>query len=96
MKKADGKEAVVYQAKSGSIELRSDVSHETVWATQAQISGIFDIERSVVTKHIGNILKSEEINEKSNVQKMHIANSDKPVAFYSLDIMLAVVARLLG
>ncbi|NTW75688.1 MAG: virulence protein RhuM/Fic/DOC family protein [Candidatus Moranbacteria bacterium] len=93
MKKADGKEAVVYQTKSGSIELRSDVSRETVWATQAQIAQIFDIERSVVTKHIGNILKSEEINEKSNVQKMHIANSDKPVAFYSLDIMLAVGYR---
>lgn len=99
MKKSVGKRGteknmtVVYQTKSGSIELRGDFPHETVWATQAQISGIFDIERSVVTKHIGNILKSEEINEKSNVQKMHIANSDKPVAFYSLDIMLAVGYR---
>lgn len=86
-------EVVIYQAKSGAIELRGDFSMETVWATQAQIADIFEIERSVATKHIGNILKSKEVSEKSNVQKMHIANSDKPVATYSLDIILAVGYR---
>lgn len=64
-----------------------------MWATQAQIAEIFDIERSVITKHIGNILKVREIDEKSNVQKMHIANSDKSIAFYSLDVILAVGYR---
>lgn len=84
------KEVIIYQAKSGAIELRGDFSEETLWATQAQVAQVFGIERSVVTKHIGNILKSREISEKSNVQKMHITGSDKPVAFYSLDIILAV------
>ena len=84
---------VVYQAKSGAIELRGDFRKETMWATQAQIADIFNIDRTVATKHIGNILKSNEVNEKSNVQKMHIANSDKSVAFYSLDIILAVGYR---
>ena len=84
---------VIYQAKSGAIELRGDFGKDTVWATQAQIAEIFEIERSVVTKHVGNVLKSKEVSEKSNVQKMHIANSDKPVATYSLDIILAVGYR---
>ena len=83
----------VYQAKNGAIELRADSKMETVWATQAQIAEIFDIERSVITKHINNIIKIGEINEKSNVQKMHIANSDKPVSFYSLDIILSIGYR---
>lgn len=87
------KEAVIYQAKNGAIEFRGDISRETLWATQAQIADVFGIERSVVTKHIGNLLKTGEINEKSNVQKMHIANSDKPVAVYSLDIVLGVGYR---
>ncbi len=47
----------------------------------------------MVTKHIGNLLKTSEINEKSNVQKMHIASSDKPVAIYSLDVILAIGYR---
>ncbi len=84
---------VIYQAKSGAIELRGDFSKETIWATQAQIAQVFNIERSVVTKHIGNLLKFKEVDLKSNVQKMHIATSDKPVALYSLDVILAVGYR---
>ncbi|PIQ91307.1 MAG: death-on-curing protein [Parcubacteria group bacterium CG11_big_fil_rev_8_21_14_0_20_39_22] len=87
------KQVVIYQAKSGAIELKGDFESESIWASQAQIADVFQTERSVITKHIRNILKNEEIDEKSNVQKMHIANSDKPVAFYSLDIVLAVGYR---
>src|SRR3990167_3774143 len=92
-KKEENKQLVVYQTPSGAIELRGDFDKETVWATQAQIANVFQIERSVATKHIRNILKDKEISEKSNVQKMHIPNSDKPTAFYSLDIILAVGYR---
>jgi prophage maintenance system killer protein len=84
---------VIYQAPSGAIELRGDFDKETVWATQAQIAELFGVERSVITKHINNIIKYKEIDEKSNVQKMHIANSDKRVAFYSLDVILSVGYR---
>ena len=96
MKKLKNKKeqsTLIYQAKSGAIELKGDFSGETIWATQIQISNIFDIDRTVVTKHINNIIRSEEIEGKSNVQKMHIANSDKPVNFYSLDVILAVGYR---
>lgn len=84
---------LVYRHRDGSIELRSDSDSEKIWATQAQIAEIFKIERSVVTKHISNLLGSKEIAQKSNVQKMHIPNSDKPVSIYSLDIVLAVGYR---
>jgi hypothetical protein len=86
----------VYQAKSGAIELRRDASKETIWAAQAQIADVFEIDRSVVIKHIGNILKSKEVDEKSNVQKMHIAGSDKPVSKPSeKDLMIKVILNLL-
>lgn len=84
---------VIYQAKNGAIEFRGDLQHETIWATQAQISEVFGVDRSVVTKHINNLFKSKEVDQKSNVQKMHIANSDKPVSFYSLDVILSVGYR---
>ena len=87
------KQIIIYQAKSGAIELRGDFEHDTVWATQAQVADVFGVERSVVTKHIKNLFKDREINEKSNVQKMHIAKSDKPVALYSLDVILGVGYR---
>ncbi len=89
-KKVTMGEVVIYQAKNGAIELKGDFERENIWATQAQIAEVFGIERSVVTKHINSIIKTSEVDQKRNVQKMHIANSDKPVSFYSLDIILSV------
>jgi hypothetical protein len=87
------KEVVIYQAKSGAIELRGDFSRETIWATQAQIVELFDVDQSVVSRHINNIFKDKEISLKSNMQKMHIASSDRPVSLYSLDVILGVGYR---
>ena len=84
---------IIYQTNQGALELRGDVKKDTIWATQAQIADVFGIDRSVTTRHINSILSSAEISEKSNVQKMHIPNSDKPVSFYSLDVILAVGYR---
>ena len=84
---------VVYQAKSGAIELRGDLSKETIWATQAQIVRLFGVDQSVVSRHIRNLFKDGEIEEKSNMQKMHIAHSDKPIVLYSLDVVLGVGYR---
>jgi prophage maintenance system killer protein len=84
---------VIYSGPKGGVELRADTDKETIWARQEQIAELFDIDRTVVTKHINRILKDREIEEKSNVQKMHIPNSDKPVALYSLDVILAVGYR---
>ena len=84
---------VVFQAKNGAIELRGDISRETLWATQAQIVDLFDVDQSVVSRHMRNIFKDGEIDEKSNMQKMHIANSDRHVNLYSLDVVLGVGYR---
>ena len=83
----------IFQSENGEIEFRGDLDNETIWATQKQIVEIFEKDRTVITRHINNILRDNEVEEKSNVQKMHIANSDKPVKFYSLDIILAVGYR---
>ena len=87
------KEVIIYQTKRGEIEFKGDLQKETLWTTQAQIVDLFGVDQSVVSRHIRNIFKDGEIDEKSNMQKMHIANSDKPVAFYSLDVILAVGYR---
>ena len=84
---------VIYQAKNGQIEFRGDFKRDTIWGTQKQIADVFDIDRSVVTRHINKIMQDGEVEQKSNVQKMHIANSDKPVNVYSLDVILAVGYR---
>lgn len=87
----------VYQAKNGAIELRADSKMETVWATQAQIAEIFDIERSVITKHINNIIKTGELDENSVCAKIAQTATDGKVYnvnIYNLDVILAVGYRV--
>lgn len=89
-------EVVIYQAKNGAIEFRGDCNNETVWATQAQIALVFELERSVVTKHIKNIFSDKELDENSVCAKFaHTAGDGKMynVQFYNLDIILSVGYR---
>ena len=66
------------------VKLEVNMKDETVWLTQSQMSELFGRDIGVVSRHIKNIFKENEIDEKRNLQKMQIANSDKPVNFYSL------------
>lgn len=87
-------EIVLYRTDDGKTALDVRLEAETVWLTQAQIAKLFQREHSVVTKHIRDVFLERELNEKSNVQKMHIANSDKPVAYFSLDVIISVGYRV--
>jgi hypothetical protein len=55
---------------------------------------LFERDRTVIVKHIGNIFLEGELDEKSNVQILHIANSDKPVKFYNLNVIISVGYRV--
>ncbi len=85
---------IIYEDKKTGIRLDTHLENESVWLTQEQISKIFETDRSSITKHINNIFKSKELDEKSNVQKLHIANSDKPVKVFNLDVILSVGYRV--
>lgn len=87
-------ELVMYQTEDGIIRIDVRMENETVWLTQAQMSELFQRERSVITKHIKNIFTEGELDAKCNVQNLHTANSDKPVAFYSLDVVISVGYRV--
>lgn len=88
---------VIYQNSSGAIELRGDIKNETIWATQAQIAELFNVERSVITKHIRNILKDKELDGSSVCANFaHTAKDNKTyqVQYYNLDVILSVGYRV--
>ena len=88
------KDIAMYRSDDGTVQLEVSVNGDTVWLTQAQMAELFGKDRSVITKHIHNVFKEGELDEAGNVQKMHIAHSDKPVAFYSLDVIISVGYRV--
>ncbi|MFC2460523.1 RhuM family protein [Selenomonas noxia] len=85
---------IIYNTDDGTAKVSLYANDGTVWLTQAQIAALFNKERSGITRHIKNIFSEDELEEKSNVSFFHIANSDKPVAFYSLNVILAVGFRV--
>lgn len=85
---------IIYNTADGKAEIKLYADNGTVWLTQAQIAELFTKNISTISRHIANIFDENEIEEKSNLHFMQIANSDKPVAFYSLDVILAVGFRV--
>ena len=86
-------EIVMYQPDE-TIRLEVRVESETVWLTQQQISDLFLRDRSVINRHINNVFKEGECDKESNVHFLHIPNSDKPVMYYSLDVIISVGYRV--
>ncbi|MCL1885635.1 MAG: virulence RhuM family protein [Dehalococcoidia bacterium] len=93
-KKSENSEIIIYQTDDGRTKIDVRMGDDTVWLTQAQISELFQRDRTVITKHIRNVFDEGELNEKSNVQILHIANSDKPTTFYNLDVIISVGYRV--
>jgi prophage maintenance system killer protein len=92
----------LYQAENGAIAFRNDLEHETIWANQKQIAQLFDIDRSVVNRHINNIFSDKELDQAVVcAQFAHTTqhgaiqgkSQTKQVNHYSLDIILAVGYR---
>ena len=84
----------IYRSADNQIELQVNLNHETVWLNQVQMGHLFGRDQSVISRHIRNVFKEGELEEKSNMQKMHIANSDKPVTFFNLEVIISVGYRV--
>lgn len=87
-------ELIIYTTEDGLTKVDVTFEDETVWLSIAQMAELFQRDRSVISKHIKNVFEEGELVEESNVQNLHIANSDKPVNFYSLDVIISVGYRV--
>ena len=86
-------EIIVYQSDT-TLQLKVRMEDETVWLTQAQMVELFQRDVSVISRHINNIFKEGELEKKSNLHFLQIANSDKPLTLYSLDVIISVGYRV--
>ena len=84
---------VMFSSADGNISIDARLDDDTVWLTRKQIEQLFERNQSVISRHIKNIFL-EELDEKSNMHFLHIANSDKPVTFYNLDVIISIGYRV--
>lgn len=87
----------IYKAIKGEVVFNVDAENETIWATQAQIAELFDIDRTVIGRHLRNIFKEGELDEKRVCAKnAHTGPDGKTyqVGFYNLDAIISVGYRV--
>jgi virulence protein len=85
---------ILYNTEDGKARVKLYAENNTVWLTQAQMAELFDKNISTISRHVTNIFDENEVDKKSNLRFMQIANSDRPVVFYSLEVILAVGFRV--
>jgi len=87
-------EIIIYKTRDKQTQIEVKFEQETLWLNQSQIIQLFQRDQSVISRHINNVFKEGELNRKSNMHLLHIANSDKPVTHYSLDVIISVGYRV--
>lgn len=91
---------VIYQAKNGAIELKTDINKETMFANLNQIADLFSVQKSAISKHIKNIFDSGELSPKTTVSKMETVQKEgkrevlRSIEVYNLDVIIAVGYRV--
>ncbi|WP_313382223.1 RhuM family protein [Proteiniphilum saccharofermentans] len=90
-------EIILYQPDE-TVRLEVRLEDKTVWLTQAQIADLFGTKRPAITKHLGNIYKSGELDEESTCSILeHMGNDGKQkyiTKFYNLDAILSIGYRV--
>lgn len=103
MKKAassDRGEVVIYRAEDGSTALDVRLAGETVWLTLNQMADLFGRDKSVISRHLGNIFQSKELSRKAAVAKNATVQWEgdrqvtRQVEYFNLDVILSVGYRV--
>ena len=97
LKMTEERRIEIYKGLSGEVIFDVDTEGETIWATQAQITELFGVDRTVVSRHLNNIFKDGELEEARVCAKNAHTGSDGKtyqVKMYNLDAIISVGYRV--
>ena len=96
----DKKDIILYQAEDGKISVDVNIKDETIWLNLNQIAELFGRDKSVISRHIRNIYKDEELNRSSTVAFFATVQNEggrkieRNIEFYNLDLIISVGYRV--
>lgn len=85
---------IIYQTADGQTQIDVRMENETVWLSANQMAVLFDRDEKTIRKHVNNVFSDCEVDKESNTHFLRLAHSDKPVAFYTLDVIISVGYRV--
>lgn len=99
-KMVPGGEVILYKSDDGSLAIDVKLEKDTVWLTLNQMSQLFERDKSVISRHIGNIYKESELDEISTVAKFATVQTEggrkilRELEYYNLDVIISVGYRV--
>lgn len=93
-------EVVLYKAKDGQITLDVNITDETVWLSLNQLAELFGRDKSVISRHLNNIFKINELDKNQTVAKFATVQKEgkkevnREIEYYNLDAILSVGYRI--
>ena len=87
----------IFKTEDGATEIRVILDNDTVWLNLNQISSLFERDKSVISRHIGNVFKEGELLRNSVVANFATTAEDGKtyqVDFYNLDVIISVGYRI--
>ncbi len=91
---------VLFTSQDGAVSVQAAIARESIWLTQEQLALVFEVKRPAITKHLGNIYKSNELDEESTCSILeHVGQGGSrtyPTRYYNLDAIIAVGYRTRG
>ncbi len=94
------KDIQIYKVANGDVVFNFDVNADTLWATEDQVSKLFSVDRSVINRHIRNIYREGELDEKRTSKTVFLVRTEgnrevrRKVRMYNLDTIVSVGYRV--
>lgn len=98
--KKNNKQIAIYQMPSGAVEVRLDMSKETIFLTQQQVGELFNVQKAAISKHAKNIFETGELDKKSTVSILETIQTEgkrkitRKIEYYNLDLILSIGYRV--
>lgn len=93
-------EILLYTTPNGRVKVEIYLQNETIWLSQQKIAELFGVERSVITKHLSNIYKENELKKEATCAKIAQVQTEgsravsRQIEFYNLDVIISVGYRV--
>lgn len=84
----------LYDSDEGGVKVDALIDGETLWLTANQIAQLFNKDEKTIRKHVNNIFKEGELDRNNNTHFLRVDGVKQPVAFYNLDVIIAVGYRV--
>ncbi len=90
----DSSRFILYSSDEEEVQIDALLDGETLWLTANQMAELFNKDEKTIRKHINNIFAEEELDRNNNTHFLRVVGVKQPVAFYNLDVIIAVGYRV--